>query len=942
MLRTISIIILLITGLHQAKAQQKQELRGTVADSASNDLLEMATVTAQDSKDSSLITYTLTDKNGAFRLTGLPADKSIRLLISYTGYGTYIKVLPPGSLANLGRITLAAAPHELNTVVVEGDRPPVTIRQDTIEFNAASFKTRPNAVVEDLLKKLPGVDIDEEGNITVNGKKVSRILVDGREFFANDPKLATKNLPSAIIDKVQVVDTKTKQEARMNVQKDGEDKTLNLTLKADKKRGLFGRLSAGGGTDERFELSGMANAFDGARQLSILGSSNNLNKIGFTQSEMFSSINTGNGIAISASSNGSLAVNGINFGGTGEGIRTASMIGYNYNDKWNKTDVNNSYFFNNTDARFRTLNNREYLNGDSRMFTNSDRNGYSRNANHRVDFNFDIELDSTLRLTLNPAYDYAKMSSNASGSEITSDENGALINTNETENRALSTNHNFSNTLGLTKQLKKKGRNIGLQFSNTYGTYDGDAYNLSELEYYENEQLTDARHVNQLTVADNTTENYRLSLSYTEPLSETWKLTAGYGFSHNTNTSNRQTFNYDSTSKGYTIPDEAFSNRFRTVNTSQTPSLAVDYNGKKIRASIGGTLYLNMLDNYSYTTNATLKQYQTNFAPNSRINYKLKNGGSFNLSYNGYMQQPSLEQLQPVPDNTNPLNVRIGNPDLKPAFTQNIRFGYDRFSPTGFGVFSSIAFSPILNRFSTASFINSKGERTTQTINVDGTYNVSMNFTISSTKKTKDVQYRISGGGFINGSRNISYNNTGNIAGDTTLYRNTTLNFTYTPYVMYSYAYKELLDISVSYRPSYTDARYKPAGNITGSFFTQRATLGSTLYWPGNFSWDNDVNYTYNSRIAAGFQKHVVLWNMGLAYDFFKDKSLQAKVSAFDLLRQNTSVRRIVNELYIEDVQTDIVEQYFMLTLTWNFSKFGAKPKGSNRRIDGGRSMFMF
>lgn len=941
MLRIVPVVLALIFSL-PAQAQQKMALKGAVADSASNDLLEMATVTVQDNKDSSLITYTLTDKSGAFHLTGVPADKPVRLLISYTGYRTYIRILEPGRPANLGRIMLPPAPHELNTVVVEGNRPPVAIRQDTIEFNAASFKTRPNAVVEDLLKKLPGVDIDDEGNITVNGKKVSRILVDGREFFANDPKLATKNLPSAIIDKVQVVDTKTKQEARMNVQKDGEDKTLNLTLKADKKKGLFGRLSAGGGTDGRFELSGMANAFNGARQLSVLGSSNNLNKIGFTQSEVFSTINTGKGIAINVNSNGALNVNGISFGGTGEGIRTASMLGYNYNDKWNKTGVNNSYFFNNTDARFRTLSNREYLNGDGHLFTSSDRNSYSRNANHRLNFNFDIELDSTLQLTLNPAYEYTKSSSNATGNEITTAEDGSLVNTNQASNRSLNTNHNFSNSIGLTKQLKKKGRSIGLQFSNAYSTYDGDAYNLSDVEYYENELVTDSRHVNQLTIADNKTENYRINLSYTEPLSKEWKMTAGYGFQYNSNASNRQTYNYDSISKGYTILDDDYTNKFRTVNTTQTPNLLFDYNGKKWRVSMGGTLHLVLLDNYSYTTNTTLKQYQTNFAPNSRISYKLKNGGFINLNYTGNMQQPTLEQLQPVPDNTNPLNVRIGNPDLKPSFTQQIRFGYDHFSPTGIGVFSGIMFSPILNRFSNASFVNSKGERTTQTINVDGAYNMNLNFSISKFKKTKDMQYRINGGAFINGSRNISYSNIGNAAGDTTLYRNIALNWGYSPYMMFNYAWKELVDISLSYRPTYTDARYKPANNTQGSFFTQRASLGATLYWPGNFSWDNDVNYSYNSRITPGFQKHVVLWNMGLAYDFFKDKSAQVKLSAFDMLKQNTSVRRLVNELYIEDVQTDIVEQYFMLTFTWNFSRFGAKSKGSNRRIDGGRNPFMF
>lgn len=940
MVRTLYTTILVALTI-AAQAQQKTTLKGIVADSSSKELLEMATVTVQDNRDSSLITYTLTNKKGEFQLSGIPADKHIRLLISYTGYRTFIKTMGTDRQADQGTIHLAPSATELNTVVIEGDRPPVSIRKDTIEFNAASFKTRPNAVVEDLLKKLPGLDIDDEGKITVNGKKVSRILVDGREFFANDPKLATKNLPSSIIDKVQVVDTKTRQEAKMDVQKDGEDKTLNLTLKADKKRGLFGRVSAGAATDDGYDLSGMINAFDGARQISVLGSSNNLNKMGFSSGEIMSVASGPNGPAsINVSANG-LAVNGISFGGGGDGIKTASMAGYNYNDKWNKTDVNNSYFFNNVDSRSSTQTRREYLNADGHLFSNSDRSGFNRNANHRLNFMFDIDLDSTLTLNLTPSYDYTKNTGNNTGMETTSQEDGSLVNTNETNNRIVSTNQNFSNSLGLTKILNKKGRSLAFQFVNTNGTFNSEAYNINNVDYYENDVITESRNVNQKTISDNTTANYKASITYNEPLSKTLRLTMGYGYTYNSSTSDRLTYNYDAGTKDYTDLDDVYTNKFRTYNTSQSPNIGLSYNGKQLTGNFGATLFINVLDNYSFTTNTTLRQYQNNFAPNSRLNYRLKNNGNITLAYNAYMQQPTLDQLQPVPDNTNTLNQRIGNPDLKPSFQQSIQLNYSKFSMNGIGIFSGITYAPVLNRISTASFINSKGERTTQAINVDGTYNITANFTMSLMKKTSGFQYRISGGGFVNGGRNISFSNSGNAAGDTTLYRNVAINVSYAPYVMFLYAYKDWLDVSLNYRPSYTDARYKPNNISQGSFIAHRASLGTSLYWPKNFTWDNDVNYNYNSRIAPGFKKGVMLWNMSLGYDFLKNKSLQIKASAFDLLHQNTSVRRTVNELYIEDTQTNIVDQYFMLTLSWNFSRFGAKPKMGNRRIDGGR-MLMF
>lgn len=936
MLRFVCIAFLLCCAL--ASRAQKSQLTGTVADSASKELLEMATVAVQDSKDSSLITYTLTDRSGAFKLTGLPADKAVRLLISYTGYRSYIRVLGPGRPADIGRIMLAAAPHELNTVVVEGDRPPIAIRKDTIEFNAAAFKTRTNAVIEDLLKKLPGVDVDDEGNITVNGKKVTRVLVDGREFFGNDPKLATKNLPSAIVDKVQVVDTKTKQEARMGVEKDGEDKTLNVTLKADKKKGVFGRLSAGGGTDDRFELSGIVSGFDGPRQLSVLASSNNLNKISFSQGEMASAAERKGGMSVSISDNGAFSMNGISFGSGGDGIRTATMAGYNYNDKWGKAlNVNNNYFFNNTDSRFNTQRNQQYNDGRTIL---SDKTGTGRNANHRFNFSVETELDSMTQLIFSPSFDYTSLSTNATGVDTTWADD-ALLNNNITRNRNSSDKFNFSSRLELTRQLKKKGRSIGFNFSNTNSNQDGYAYNFSEREFFKNELVDSAATTDQRSTASNSNENYEAALRYTEPLSQTWKMIVGYGFQYSQSRSNRQTYNYDLADKDYTDLDSTYTNKFKTVFTSQNPQLSFNYTGKQWSAVIGGMVYLNVLDNYSYTTLTSFRQYQTNFAPNSRINYRTKKNANWSLSYNGNMQQPSLDQLQPVNDNTNTLNERIGNPDLKPAFTQRINFGFNRFSPTGIGIFSGIGISPVMNKITTVVKARPDGSQQTQYVNADGAYNVNANVHLSKSKKTKDYQMRIMGNLSLFGGRNINFSNINNPKGDTVIRRNETFNWFISPGVFGSYSYKELLDITLNYRPTVNLTKYPAGVSTQGNYMVHRVVFGSTLYWPGNFSWDNDLTYTYNTRTTPGFQKGIAMWNMGLAYDLFKGKKAQVKLYAYDLLRQSNSVRRSANEFYVEDFQTEIVEQYYMLTFSYNISVFGAKGK-SNRRVDGGRGFMFF
>lgn len=939
MLRNAILLTLLCSCIiSAANAQQRNQLRGAVADSASREMLEMATVTVQNTKDSSLITYTLTDKKGAFRLTGLPADKPVRLLISYTGYRTYSRILEADRPEDLGSIMLATSARELNTVVVEGDRPPIAIRKDTIEFNAAAFKTRPNAVVEDLLKKLPGVDIDENGNITVNGKKVSRILVDGKEFFGNDPKLATKNLPSAIVDKVQVVDTKTKQEARMGIEKDGEDRTINVTLKADKKKGLFGRLSAGGGTDSRFELSGMLNAFEGSRQISLLGSSNNLNKIGFSQNEMsVASERKGGGMYMAVTSDGGLNMNGINFSGSGEGIRTASMAGYNYNDKWGKNvDVNNSYSFNNTDSRFTTLSNSLY--NDGRNITGK-RTGNGRNYSHNAGFSFDIQLDSMTTLNVSPKFGYTRQTSNTSSIDSTYFGAGELGNTNKNSNLLRSSRVSFENSITLNRILNKNGQAIGLTFSNMYNTQDGNAFNNSTQQFFENNLLDSTQVLDQKSEMNSRNERYDISLYYGQPITKTWKMHFDYKYSYGISTSNRNTYNFDEDMKGYTDLDSLYSNRFRTIMTIQQPAIRFVHNNsnKKFTASFGGSVYFNTLDNRSFMDNTSIRQRQTNLVPSSRISYTFKNKGQLSFNYNGYMQQPTVEQLQPLKDNTNPLNIRIGNPDLKASFSHGVSVSYNRFSPTGIGLFSSVGITPVTNRISTVTKVNAQGGQTVQNVNVDGTYTMNANINASFNKKLKDWQLRMNGGFMGNMSRQVNYSNINNPKGDTSLRENVSQSLMVGPTLSFSYAYKEILEMNVFYRPNYNQVKSR-LNNVTTSNFTQRLQVGATAYLPLNFFLENDLQYNYNANTAPGFRKGITVYSAAIGYEFLKEKRAQVKLYAYDLLRQNTTIRRNVTELGTFDTQTDLVEQYFMVTLSYNISKFG-KIKAPRRFNNSGGIM---
>ncbi|MGN6508667.1 MAG: outer membrane beta-barrel protein [Chitinophaga sp.] len=935
-----AILLILVCLITSAADAQRTQLKGTVADSASKEMLEMATVSVQDSKDSTLITYTLTDNKGAFRLTGLPAGKAVRLLVSYTGYRTYSKILGTDRSDDAGNILLSTAATELSTVVIEGDRPPISIRKDTIEFNAAAFKTRPNAVVEELLKKLPGVEVDDEGNIKVNGKPVTRILVDGKPFFGNDPKLATKNLPTSIVDKVQVVDTKTKQEAKMGIEKDGEDRTINVTLKADKKHGFFGRLSAGGGTDDRFETSGMLNAFSGSRQISVLGSSNNLNKIGFSSNEMRTATERkGGGMYMSVSSNGGLNMNGISFGSGGEGIRTASMAGYNYNDEWGKNvTVNNSYSFNNTDSRFTTLSNNQYNDGRNIIGI---RGGRGRNYSHNVNLSLEVELDSATTLEISPTFGYTRQSSNTSSTDTTYFGPGDLGNTSQSTNLLRSNGINFRNSISLHRIFNKNGQALGITFSNTYNTEDGNAFNNSTQQFFEDNVLDSTKLFDQKSVMNGRNESYEIGVNYNQPLSKTWKLQLDYKYTYGISNSDRNTYNFDEDLKGYTDLDSLYSNRFRTINTTQQPSFRFSHNSanKKFNASLGTAVYFTTLDNRSYLDNTSLKQNQTNFAPNSRIGYTLKNKGQLSLNYNGYMRQPTVEQLQPVRDNTNPLNITIGHPDLRPQFNHSVSLQYSKYSGGGFGTYSSIGFSPVQNRFSTVTRVNEKGGQTVQTVNVNGTYNAYVNLSGSYSKKSKDWQMRANGSLNSSIGKNVNFSNINNAPGDTAVRRNVSQNISVYSFFNVSYTYKEMLDVSLMYRPMYSEVKSR-LNDVTTSNFTQRITLGATGYLPKGFFIENDLQYNYNAQTAPGFKKGIVVYNAAVGIDFLKEKRAQVKLYAYDLLHQNTNISRRVTELGTFDTQTMMVEQYFMLTLSYNISKFGkVKP---SRRYNGGGGFMIF
>ncbi|MGB8705974.1 MAG: carboxypeptidase regulatory-like domain-containing protein [Gillisia sp.] len=533
----LSLLLLSAVGMHA----QKFEITGKITDAVDSAPLESATVYVQKAADSSLVTYTISEKSGDFTLSGNTTDSKLIFFVSYNGYQPYRRQvdIKSNSVLSLGEIKLKVADNSLGEITLTGTRPPVVIKQDTLEFNAASFNTRQDANLEELMKKLPGVEVDTQGNITVNGKPVSRILVNGKEFFGNDPKIATKNLPKEIIDKIQVTDTKTKSEEFTGKAGNPDDKTINITIQKDKNKGYFARATAGGGTDDRYELSGIGNYFKDKLRVSVLASSNNINSSGFSFDEVFDMMGR-NARSISFNSNGSFGINGNSFGAN-EGITKAETAGINFVDGWGKkAELTADYFYgrNNTDTR--TTINRENILPDGSFFYNSTSSSNLINDSNRANVRVEITPDTLTRISIAPQFSSNSGNSHRYKSAVSLNEMGEAVNSTTTSDNEDLLSRNFSNRLNAIRKFGSRGAYLELNISNTNKSQANDDFFYSESQVAGDLNIQD-QYINE----DQSNDEYSVGVTQRFVLKDKLFLDASYDFTTTGARNSRLVYNRD-------------------------------------------------------------------------------------------------------------------------------------------------------------------------------------------------------------------------------------------------------------------------------------------------------------------------------------------------------------------------------------------------------------
>lgn len=909
-----------------AYSQKTVSLKGKVVEETTKLPIESATVYLSAVKDSTVIDYTITNKLGNFDFKIKKVSQPVFLKISYMGFQESKSQMPSVDAdRDFGTIELKESSNKLDEVVIKSEAPPIRIKKDTLEFNASSFKLRPDANVETLLKQLPGVEIDAEGKITVNGKEVNQILVNGKPFFDKDGKIALQNLPSDIINKVQVTDTKTKKEEITGQAASSNNASINLTIDEDKNKGFFGKFMAGGGTDKRYESSGLVNYFKNKRKISVLASSNNINATGFSMDEIFDNMSGSRNNSFYTNSDGSFGLNGMRFGGN-KGITHSNLVGVNYSDELFKDFSNSaSYFYASADTNNKNKTNQINLLPDGNFTTNSLSDLKEDKYSHNLNMELEYKIDSTASFVVVPKFAKSNSQSVTNSHEESLDEANQLLN----ESTSFATNENtrqsFSNRVDFNKAFKRKKRNLSVSFENENVKAEAKNLTNSSTIFYQGSDPDDIR--NQIRSVRNVTDKYTTELQYTEPVGDSITINVATTFENERISERRNAFDFDSVLGTYSIENDFLTNYLASTRNTITPTAGLSIEKKAYRLYINLGQAITKFDNHSLYLGNVVDLAKDYILPSANVygGYNFTKSKAIWINYNYEVYFPQSSQILPVENLTNPLNTYIGNPNLDPNKYHQFYFSfrdYDYATKSGYSIYAGGSIYD--NQIVSSTVFDANRKRTTTYENISGTYEswFGLNWSKSIKKEAHSFKFGLGFGSDYDLNKGFT---------NAELFEAKV--FSITSRANFTYDYGELFSINPTYRYTINDTKYSNYVVSSASSFVHKFNMQVTNYWPKNWIFGNDFGYTYNSNIADGFKKDFFLWNTSLSYSFF-DKKLMAKVKVYDLLNQNQNATRTITPTTIRDEENIVLKRYAMFSLTYKIEKFGGKEKKPSGRFN--------
>lgn len=920
-------LLLLLFTISILSFSQLSSLKGVVTDSIENKIPANAVVSILKQVDSVLLHFTRADKDGNFFINNLRPGKYI-IMVTHPFMGDYFEVIDIGSTeTNIGRIYVTPKSKLLAEVIIKSGSP-IRIKGDTTVYTADSFKVRPGANVEELLRRLPGIQVDKNGQITAMGERVKKVLVDGEEFFGSDPGIATKNLRADGIKEVEVFDKKSDQAEFTGIDDGVRDKTINLKMKEDKKKGYFGKIEAGGGLKDKYNSSAMINAFKAKRKIAAYGILSNTGQTNLDWQDaqnygggmegMESGVSDDGGMFISISGGGDDYWSGRN------GIPRNTNAGLHFSNKYNnnKQSINGGYKFSRVNANgITSIFSKTFL-PDTSWSANSVEDKYSSTIKHAFNLTMETTIDSmnTLKWTTKFNNNNSRTSTDIGSNTI--NDYDALINKNERISTNEADNNSVTSTLLWKKKFKKLSRTLSLNVDFGWNKSINNGLLFSRIDYYDNGNFLRYDSIDQQNTRNSEGKNINTKIAYTEPLRKDSYLELSYAFNYYNNENDRIT-NVKNGSGKYEEQIDSLTNFFTFNRFVHTPGVNFRVTKKKYTYSFGSSIGFSHFVQKNITDNLKNDYNFLNFFPRVSFNYKFKPSVNLNASYNGSNTAPSLEQLQPIRVNTDPLNVYIGNPDLKQSFRHAFRIGYNSYNVLKEkNIWISANLNITDNAFTQYSSIDS-GRRVYQTVNVDGVYNFS--FYGDYGMKINDTRWRIGFGPSVNISRNINFvsdNLTSAVIKNVTNTSGYGVSLNISQYIENKYNF--------NIRPNFSLNKSKASVNAAANaeYWQIEGWASGSVNLPKKIDLGSDINFQFRQkdpRFPAN--NSYTTWNAYVTKRFFKDNDLELKFGIYDILNQNRGYNRNFNSYSFTETYYNTLQRFWLLTITWNISKNG-KPSG--------------
>ena len=897
---------------------QTASIKGSVLDQQSKAPLRGATVRLKSTTDAAFSKSVLSDSAGNFVFAPLSRD-SFLLSVSFVGFNAVTRSVRVDSSEVAINISLVpSSSNELATVIITSTPPLATQKDDTLQISASQLKVNPDASGEDLIRKVPGVTV-ENGQVKAHGENVQKVTIDGRELFGDDATAALRNLPAEIIDKIQIFDRLSDQAQFTGFDDGSATKSINIVTKANMRNGQFGRVYAGYGTEDRYQAGGNATILKENRRISLVGNFNNVNQQNFSQQDLLGVTSSsqrgggggrgGGGRPQGGGGNRGGGQGGSNFGGFGNssnflvgqqnGINKTNALGINYSDVWGKkVTVTGSYFYNNTHNNTNDISSNNYLSGETDDISNvfDTTSAGRRNIHHRVNMRIEYRIDSANQLIITPNLSFQNNESNSRIGSLSYffPEGSSSQNINQNVNSSNRSGNNLNNNILYRHAFPKRGRTFSINLNTSYNRRDGESYVETFSRFIDNGGGQEDTSSNRF--ADQNSNGLQLStnLVYTEPLGQNAQLQLNYTPTYSKSKSDQQTYAFDPASNKYSVFLNDFSNVFENTTNAQNAGLSYRYGNRDRQISFGVNYqHTNLNSERVFPVKATVDKSFDNILPNAMVRYKLSDKSSVRLFYRASVNQPSVTQLQDVVDPTNAPVYTIGNPNLNQQYMHTVSARYTFTNPTkNLLLVGNVFYQTASNYIANATFNSFRdtvmngakikgGYRLSKPVNLDGYKSLRTFLTAAVPLKFIKSNFNLNGGisfstipGIINGTQNETKNTTYSLGG------------------VIASNVSQYVDFTVSYTANFNNVKNQLDQKSNDHYFQQAAGLQLNLLSKNGWFFQNDLNNQYYSGLSQGFNQNYWLWNMGAGKKILKDQKGELKLSVFDLLKQNRSITR--------------------------------------------------